>query len=1131
MNKSLSLLFLLLLGSIIPKAQDTIDIRLVDLENQRPVDNAFLFFENTTSGFLSDSEGKVTIVLPDGSTSSLVITHILYETILLQNMNSLKEDQIIFLSEKDITLQDITIKSKRTKSKKRKRWLKRFEKELIGDKSDRRKVKLLNPEVVWFEEKDGTLVAKAIDNLIINNQELGYNVYLALDSFLISSNNDILYRGKVFFDDLISDISNGKSTLEQRKNTYLHTKTFFFKTLKLQDPICLDHFQFGRTAANANGALAYKELTMDSIIWRYGYQHDTLFFQDYLTVQKKDLLLKVYKTRGDDQNKGYQYSYETSFLRSSTGYFVIDQHGALINQQDIEESGYWTKHRLAKELPSDYKSGIQFKDASQLPIIAELRQYLEKKQSEKVYLHVSKNNFVPTEALWFRGYILDASTHAVSQGSQVLYAELVDPTGKISKTWMLHNDVGLHADYQWKPTDLNGRYLLRAYTNHMKNEDTSLLFEKEIYLTNPIDEAKSKTQEVSDSILVHIYPEGGDLIDGVNCPVVIHMSSKSIISNDINARVVDSEDQIIADITISHYGLGKFNINPSQEKQYYIELYDEQTTTRVPMPKVQPKGITCSVNAQSKDDIFISVKASSRSSLEGAYLIGHVRGKIVAVLSELQSQAKYKLDKSSFDAGIIHFTLFDKEDRPQAERLVFNDKYFTSKLDVFSSDISNETLSIEIDATLQSKLSASVSITSGVSEDPYNIANYLYLESDIASRIPNLSYYLTDITNEKRYYLDMMLQKETWRRFTWKDIAEQQEDSDQFIIEKGYQLSGRTTVKDGEKGISSDVMLTSLSSDFHYDQTTSGDVGIFRFSQIPLLDSTTLVIQSRKGKGINDADGNIKLKGDRLVDIYLDGPDTLEVAAIKTPSFFSADSDNTEEDEDLIYKLNSALMLNDSSIWAIEAPEVSITAQKKFTTNRDLGGGRFVLFDNADWIPDEANGINLLSKVSPLRRYYAGGAENKIYSIFTNYQGEEIYVPIQIIIDGMGAEPGGSSAQRFYGLSADMIESMYVSKAAVVITTRKIPRSRQRYLESGIIHLYHPGYHQAREFSRNDAISNLTPSSTLYWNPDIQVSTSGKLEIEIPISTKVFTLDIQGILDDGTIINEQRTIFKEEVNP
>lgn len=201
-----------------------------------------------------------------------------------------------------------------------------------------------------------------------------------------------------------------------------------------------------------------------------------------------------------------------------------------------------------------------------------------------------------------------------------------------------------------------------------------------------------------------------------------------------------------------------------------------------------------------------------------------------------------------------------------------------------------------------------------------------------------------------------------------------------------------------------------------------------------------------------------------------------------------------------------------------------IYLSEKDTTNRNLGSGRWVFLDHADWIPEEANGINLLSKISPLRRYYAGGAENKIYSIITNHQGEEIYVPIQIVIDGMGAEPGGSSAQRFYGLSADMIESIYISEAYVGITTRKISRTRERYLDSGIIHLDHPGYYKTREFSTNNMISKLSSQSTVYWDPSVNFDEGGQINIDLPEICSPCKIDLQGISESGKIINYQKSV-------
>jgi hypothetical protein len=75
----------------------------------------------------------------------------------------------------------------------------------------------------------------------------------------------------------------------------------------------------------------------------------------------------------------------------------------------------------------------------------------------------------------------------------------------------------------------------------------------------------------------------------------------------------------------------------------------------------------------------------------------------------------------------------------------------------------------------------------------------------------------------------------------------------------------------------------------------------------------------------------------------------------------------------------AALQGVDSSIWQLDAPEITIRGRRaRYTTNRPTRAG-FLLLDNVDWIDPESNGISLLSSVAPSRRFYYGTvcADNK----------------------------------------------------------------------------------------------------------------------------------------------------------
>ncbi len=129
---------------------------------------------------------------------------------------------------------------------------------------------------------------------------------------------------------------------------------------------------------------------------------------------------------------------------------------------------------------------------------------------------------------------------------------------------------------------------------------------------------------------------------------------------------------------------------------------------------------------------------------------------------------------------------------------------------------------------------------------------------------------------------------------------------------------------------------------------------------------------------------------------------------------------------------------------------------------------------------------------------------------------------MQIIVDGMGYEPRGSNALPFLNLTADQIETIYVGKAFVEVRTRSMSRSREKYLDSGIIHFTHHGYTAARAFSRPNSMSSKYHSNeTVFWEPHLSFDENGRAKITFDSEDddSSYIIKLEGISESGKIID------------
>jgi hypothetical protein len=110
---------------------------------------------------------------------------------------------------------------------------------------------------------------------------------------------------------------------------------------------------------------------------------------------------------------------------------------------------------------------------------------------EKVYVHIDKPNYVMGDTIRLKAYVLDADYLTPTSRSGLLYVELDDLHGKAVKRLMLPVTDGLAwADIALNEEDVQlGSYVLRAYTNWMRNFGEDYIYKKEIHVSSAVGNA------------------------------------------------------------------------------------------------------------------------------------------------------------------------------------------------------------------------------------------------------------------------------------------------------------------------------------------------------------------------------------------------------------------------------------------------------------------------------------------------------------------------------------------------------------------------------------------------------------------------------------------------------------------
>src|SRR6185369_4481405 len=106
---------------------------------------------------------------------------------------------------------------------------------------------------------------------------------------------------------------------------------------------------------------------------------------------------------------------------------------------------------------------------------------------EKVYVQTSHVFFKPGETLYFKIYVVSAKDQKPSPISDVVYAEIINPSGNVlQKLNYKVQDGYAEGSFDFSEQAIGGIYKVRAYTKWMQNENDSAFFTKEITLQKVI---------------------------------------------------------------------------------------------------------------------------------------------------------------------------------------------------------------------------------------------------------------------------------------------------------------------------------------------------------------------------------------------------------------------------------------------------------------------------------------------------------------------------------------------------------------------------------------------------------------------------------------------------------------------
>lgn len=429
---------------------------------------------------------------------------------------------------------------------------------------------------------------------------------------------------------------------------------------------------------------------------------------------------------------------------------------------------------------------------------------------EIAYCQLNKSTYIKGESLGFSAYVLNKDLKTPSDIARNLYCVITDKNDKVIKKKMIYLKDGFANNlFEIDSLFTSGDYTFKAYTNWMKNFDEKNAFIESFKVIDPEVESEIKNDVINENIDAQFLPEGGHYINQVRTQVgVVIKNQKGLGIPNLEGSVYDSKNNLLTSFKTNTLGITKFNFVPVSKESYVVKLRHFNKDFQFVIKDIKEQGISMSVRSLKKS-IAVEIKTNDATlkniDEDDLYKVTIHNGKQIKSIDVSLNREKsvVALGKELLYPGINIFTLFDPNNEPITERMMFN---YEGVQIVSSKDLnfSKSKDSVQVFLSLkkfantnQRKSNVSISILPSDTKAykrHQNIISQTYVQPYVKGFIENAQYYFTNIDDKKKYDLDNLLLTQGWSSYSWNDIFNKKVE-DTYPFEDGIVMKANQNEK------------------------------------------------------------------------------------------------------------------------------------------------------------------------------------------------------------------------------------------------------------------------------------------------------------------------------------------------
>lgn len=423
---------------------------------------------------------------------------------------------------------------------------------------------------------------------------------------------------------------------------------------------------------------------------------------------------------------------------------------------------------------------------------------------EQVYLHLDNNGYFQDETLWFKAYVVRASTLCPDTTlSRVLYVELLDADGELVERKLLHTDTlgQAHGEFSLALPVRGGHfYEVRAYTREMLNWGENAYFSRVIPVFKKQQNDAAQTLEIlrpeSNAELTHnhprpyhfgkkhdvrltFYPEGGKRVKGVSSRIAYELKDGRGVPQEDTIYIYNKAKEQVLSTYPLHQGMGSF-VLPAEVDEAYAMVRGK----RVELPACDAS-VSHTLTVQQTDELHVIVSRSPDATPEllGLAVMCRDQALYFDTLTVGNLPVEIIVDEKLLGDGVNRIELFNARGETLARRLFWGPPT-TRKVSVHfrQNERSYDAFSpIAIECQLQDaygkpvqtvfSLAVREAESEVVASPEAELSTELLLSSELRGYVASPSWYFESEDDVHRQALDNLLLVQGWTANSFAHLA------------------------------------------------------------------------------------------------------------------------------------------------------------------------------------------------------------------------------------------------------------------------------------------------------------------------------------------------------------------------